>query len=520
MSTQYFRLDRKELITLTGLSVLALTVRIFLFYAEPIITTDGIGYTESGVNLVTGRGYVAGGEYQGRLEPLYPILTGLTYLAVGDARVSGALVSAVFGALLVWPLFLFSRAVYHTRVAFVGALLLVFYPFLSNYASTALTEATYTFFLFAAAYAGWIAYRRRSLASYLGCGVLAGLAYLTRFEAVGFLLVFVVWRLLASRGREAKLVAAMVAVFCAVIAPFHVYNWVHAGSPLFLGRLHRAIGFQIYVQSLEGLESTHDYFFKDVGGFVQRYIKNLGDAYTNELPTLFPPLLIMLATVGVFEGIRDRTFGAREIYLGAMVLINLLGYPVAFASGRNLTYGLPYLLMLLAKGMWDVARLGATRAAEFTRKRVTEGAVLAVVIAVVSMFALPQTFRPLLLGRDPLSPWELMELGNWMREALPPQERIMASGRQVAFYAGASFVPYPLRYEDLIAEAQAKGIEYVVIGSYRAPDAVALDALLKKADRDSGMELLREVRKRSGWARLYRVAGARAGAGTPLNARP
>lgn len=499
-------------IILGGLMLVAFVIRLSLFFLEPLIPPDGLSYTESGINLVSGKGYVnSSGEFRGRLQPLYPIFIGFANLLVHDHTFSGPLVSMIFGSLLIWPVFQFCKTAYDTKTAFTASAIVVVYPFLANYASTALTEATYTFFLFLAAWWGWLAFRRGRTSDYTICGVVAGLGYLTRFEIAGYVLLYLVFVFFASHGRRWKQLLMLTVIFLAMITPYHVYNWLQTGSPMLLGRLEGGLKFQVAVLKLGDVNSPWYIFFGDPVRFAQRYIKGIGDAYTEYLPTLFPPLLIATTAAGLAEIFRRGTLAFTEVYLCTIVAVTLFGYPLLRPSGRNLTVALPFLVVLLAKSINEISPWVSARVATWRGRAVSTGAIAVAITVVVCASVLPQTYRPLLIGTDPLAPIELMEMGKWMKANLPPVDAVATWNRTISFYAGARMVGVDdsYRYEDYIATARSQGVRYVAVTAH-GPSEIDWYKFQEKIREGGEMRLVHSIKRRPKMAvQLYELIDRR-----------
>lgn len=499
----------KRPIVLGGLMLIAFLIRLSLFLLEPLVSPDGLSYTESGVNLVSGKGYVnALGDFRGQLEPLYPILIGFAHLLLGDPTVSGALVSMIFGSLLIWPVFRFCAAAYDEKTAYVASVVIVAYPYLANYASKTLTEATYTFFLFSAAWCGWLTFRRGRTFDFAMCGITSALAYLTRFEIVGYLLFYLTFVLIASRGRRWRQVLILTVIFVAIITPFHVYNWLETGSPMLLGRFQKGLSYQVEIQELGPLDLSWSVFFGDPVRFAQRYIKGVGIAYTEYLPTLFAPLLIAITGAGLIELLRRGALGFTESYLCAIVAATLFGYPLLRPSGRNLTVALPFLIVLLAKGITEIGPVIAAHLTGIGHRAASATAIAWTITVIVCVSVLPQTYRPLLMGPDPLSPTELMEMGEWIRARFPDRPVLLTNRRQVAFYARApSVILMSNGYDDIVREARAKAIKYVVLASHGGPSAVEWYLFEKQIQESDELRLIHRIARGSKWVHLYEVNG-------------
>ena len=497
---------------LGGLMLIALAVRYSLFQLEPLIPKDGLSYTESGINLVSGRGYVNDeGIFRGELQPLFPLLVGLANFVVPDPAFSGALVSMVIGSLLIWPVFRFCETVYETKTAYTASAIIVAYPYLASYASRALTEAAYTFFLFLTAWWGWLAFRRGRTSDYAWCGVFAGLAYLTRFEIAGYVLLYLLFVLAASRGKRWKQLALMTAIFVALITPYHVYNWLVTGSPMFLGHIENGLRYQVRVLRFGDVDSPWSSFFGSPARYAQHYIKGVEIAYTEYLPTLFPPLLIALAGAGLAAVLRRGDFGFTEIYLGAIIAVTLFGYPLLRPSGRNLTVALPFLIVLLAKGITEISPVIATYVPAMKQRAVSATAVAWITTSIVCLSVLPQTYRPLLVGPDPILPIEFMEMGQWIQTTLPQAEALGTRDRRISFYAGIRgvFVGREYRYEDIVSEARKQGVWYLALSAY-GPSEIEWHALQERIREKGELRLVHSIDRRPNMAvQLYEFVGER-----------
>lgn len=488
----------KMVLVLGSFIIMAFLIRFSLFRLEPLMRKDGLGYIESGINLVSGKGYVtAEGEFLGKLQILYPIFIGVADFVVRDPMVSGVLVSMILGSLLIWPVFRFCEEAYDTTTAYTASAIIVGYPYLANYASQALTEATYTFFLFLAAWWGWLAFRRGRTSDYALCGITAGLAYLTRFEIAGYLLLYLVFVLVESRGRRWRQLLILTSIFVAIITPYHVYNWLQTGSPMLLGRLENGMRYQVRVLQIGNPDSPWSSFFGEPAQFARRYIKGVGVAYTEYLPTLFPPVLIAIAGGGLAEALRRGALGFTELYFCSTVAVTLFGYPLLRPSGRNLTVALPFLIVLLARGITEISPVVANYLSVAIRKAVSTRAVGLAITVIVCVSVLPQTYRPLLLGPDPISPIEFMEMGNWIKANLPALDAVGTRDRRISFYAGVrgASIGKSYRYEDIIGAARSHGLRYLAVSSYGPSDIEW--HLLQERIREAGeMRLVHSISRR------------------------
>ena len=106
-------LKNKETQSIIFLVILALLVRIPFLLMHQIVESDGAEFLTIGKNLVSGKGYLGlNGKPDLVFPPLYPLVSGLMWLVIGELELSGRLVSLIFGALLVVPIFYFAKKLY------------------------------------------------------------------------------------------------------------------------------------------------------------------------------------------------------------------------------------------------------------------------------------------------------------------------------------------------------------------------------------------------------------------------
>lgn len=505
MMRSYFTLSRKETVVLSTFAALAFLLRLFLFHLEPIANPDGMGYTEIGINLISGRGYVNSlGEPSYRDWPIYPIFIGLANIFLRDHTFAGPFVSMVFGSLSIFIIFLFAKNIYNVKIGYLAAFITVWYPYLSNNASKDYNSATYIFFLLLAAYCGWIVYRENSRSSYFTCGLFTGLAYLTRFEIIGYFFLYVVFLFLRFGTRNAKNIFAMVFIFAVTASPFHLYNYARTGSPLFLTKLESGLKHHMGDVGLKPTDAPYDFFLRGKVAYVKHYIWGLGTMYSKYLPNIFPPLLIGILTIGLVEYFRRNLLSFDELFLLSLIIIPILSIPILRPSGRNLIDYLPFAIILLSNGIYELQRI-VTERLNRNGRHLKGNVVLGVIILIVFVSVFPHTVRPLILGPDQNSPIELMQMGLWIRRNLPPQEYIMTSGAQTAFYANSKFIEPPFEYQALLKKAKENDINYVVVGTHNGPDPVEMFFLLKEIGENSDLTLTHEIKEKSGWAKLYKV---------------
>jgi 4-amino-4-deoxy-L-arabinose transferase-like glycosyltransferase len=502
----YFKLDKQELLILLIFFVIAFLLRLCLFKLEPIVQPDGIAYSISGYNLISGNGYVNySGEYMGKYAPIYPILIGIANLFIKDITFAGAFISMLFGSLLVFPLFLFASNMFNKTIGYISAFVALWYPCLTNNASTALTSATYIFFFCTSAYLAWIALKENRAKFYILCGLFAGLTYLVRIEIIGYFLVFILFLILTKKKRCFPGVVLLIGVFLLVAIPFHLYNLANIGSPLLFGKILSGTKYLERMNRLGLSEFNPGVISHSIFAFLKMYLKGVDTMYRSYLPQIFPPLLLMIVAVGIIERFRRQRRFFDDTYLVSLVILTMLCYQILRPSGRNLIYSLPFLIILLSSGIYELRKIIVQIIGFENRPLRYQSLVLIAMLFIIFILVVPQTLRPLIMGPDPKSPIEMMEMGRWIKRNLPAQKYLMAIGSQAAFYAGCIPVKLPLEYDEIIKKANEYNLNYIIVGNYKMPSEIKLYMLLEEIKRDSNLRFVHEIKERSGWVRLYEL---------------
>jgi len=143
------------------------------------------------------------------------------------------LVPAVFGFALVWVVYAGVTRLMEERVGWAAAFILLFTQQFLQYARSATMETMYLFFTVLGLAGFWAAYRGRDERWYLGVGAAFGLAAMTRqilvLLPVAGVLVFLLLRR-DSAPLHSPWFYAGVAVFCAIVVPWHAAMWAVHGA--------------------------------------------------------------------------------------------------------------------------------------------------------------------------------------------------------------------------------------------------------------------------------------------------
>ncbi len=170
------------------------------------------------------------------LPPLYPSLVALASVIPANLENIGIAVSLAMSVLTLILVFLLARYLYNAAAGLISAALFCACPFVLDFASVALTEATFTFFFTASCAAGLVAIESKRAWAFALAGALCALTFLTREPGIctiGLLtLATVICYLWIDRQPLKKAVfpaALMLGVFVAVCIPNVVYVKAYTG---------------------------------------------------------------------------------------------------------------------------------------------------------------------------------------------------------------------------------------------------------------------------------------------------
>ncbi|MCL5959705.1 MAG: glycosyltransferase family 39 protein, partial [Chloroflexi bacterium] len=221
--------NRKTILVLLGLLLLALAVRLVVFHNRQAIDFDETAYARMAENLVNGRGlYEISAKSTTHFTPLFSVLIAGVSFVVKDFELAGRLVSLASGLALVLGTYFLGKTLYDRRVGLVAAALVAVFPSLVNFSSILYAESLYTFLLVFGVLAGWLALTRRKPLLGLAAGLLFGLGYVARpegfFYLPAFVILFVLVIIFAQRKLDASKAAALFVVgFLIFAVPYIVY---------------------------------------------------------------------------------------------------------------------------------------------------------------------------------------------------------------------------------------------------------------------------------------------------------
>jgi len=446
------------------LFTLALILRLVLLRYRLCIETDGVAYVAAARDLIQ-----HGTMGENLCPPLYRALIGLTSLLVGDYELSGRIVSAMAGSLLVIPMFLLGERLYSRRVGYLAATLVVFYPMLVEYSTTVQLESPYIFFLNCFFLTTLVAFKNQRWPFFVIGGVLLGLSYLIRPEALGYLpyllLVYIGTCFFARKDIRKTTVFINAMAFAAsalcLMIPYMVF--VGGMSEKTVGNLIRAeaVGHRDFNRARDEFIERQDShppssLVNEIAHhplkMIKRAVMNIHLVHKYSLPELFPPLLLCLVTVGLLR-VRRRWEELLMLFLWVPY-----GAVLFFVVEARLFLPLvPIVLILAARGVEWLQDTVANRIAGRWSK-VAGVVILAIVLASL----LPYTFRPLYRPDENIT---FRMAGMWLREHYPDRSlKIMARTPYAVFYAGADWLMLPIgKWPEVLQYARSQNATHLVV---------------------------------------------------------
>lgn len=492
---------------LLGLAVvLALGVRLYLLWQYYCINSDGVRYVNAARDFFDGR--FADG-LSSVYPPAYPLLIASLYPLIGDWELSGQIWSLLSGVLLLIPLFVLLKKIYGENVAMVACFLAAVAPYLARYSAHVRTESLFLLLSTLALLVFHQGIERVLLSRFFYGGLVAGLAYLVRPEAIGLLVIVPVTLgilCLIKRKRGILWISGacllLLLGFSLFAFPYIYYLSLDTGH---WGAISRKAGVTLAisvkesgllgadeVQNFPDLESLT--FLHFVSRYPLLYIKKVAldlapsvGVYFEALHYPYAPFLL----VGLFPLIRKRFWERQDLLLLVFLLFYLVGFALIYVNRRYSVQMVPVSLGWTAVGiLWCWTYFQKS----FSQK-VFRGAFS--VLAVIFLAAtLGKTLKP-------ISPEKahVREAGLYLKRLGGSEGlKLLVFDDRVAFYAGAKpILLSKLAEGDLRAYLQNGEADYLATEVHPWQERYPMIA---KAPEVHGLVLEREF-KASGKGRLF-----------------
>ena len=382
---------------------------------------------------------VAAGEFPRNTynPPGYPVLLVLASPLTGDHFTTAKWMSLLAGGLTGALAFVLFRRLFGPGPALLAVPLILTSAVFATYAITAMADVPFVLLCLIAmiAITGEGHHRLRTV---ILSGVLCGIAYLIRYNAVFLLVPGLAAALWAERRwlSRVTLGTAYVASFLVTVAPWLWMNYTHHGSPFY------STNYEDVAQAFDITRSTPftslaDVLLHDPARFARRYAANLG--YTI-FQTLGAGLALLpvgpLAAVGI--GLSLARNGRRPLFLVLLAALSfLLVMSLTHWERRYFFFILVCYSGFAAFAIFEVARWVGRALGPMAAQATM--AVLVLWIVVPSIVTVWQAAAKT-LSRQPV---ELLPAAEIVRREASPGATVMAVRAQMAYLSRREWRPLP-----------------------------------------------------------------------------
>ena len=491
--------DQKYLFYLLIFSVI---IRIPLLIYPEAIYRDSTEYIANAERILSWDWTV------GKTHPFYPALIALSHFLIPNYEIAGILVSVIFGALLILPVFYLGKAIFNERVGILAALIASVHPFLYTPSGSVLSESTFHILLATSVLFSWYAFHGGRFKDIFLFGLLASLSYLTRPEGIGFLFVFGGWVFLVNPPGERRRWTKKTGMVLLAFVSFLVFSF-----PYFLqlkkdtGRWQISNKISISMGSLSAEESpdavekiratkkmTFSSFFKSPFAVV----KKMGIGFLQSLyyfQVVFNPMLTVLLVLGFLLS-RGRTLSLKgNLYVVSYVVYFFCFIHPFFRVNRRYTsHVISICLPWAAFGFIEVVRWLRPKFENHPLKKKFPGVfllILLIVLFVQGRVTHPREHR--LTQR---------EAGYWMKEHLPKGGKLMSPMPQESFYAELPWVRMPeATVDEVLEKARSEKIQYLVVDGDMEKE---LPGFMERAKKGN-LVLIKEWKGKQGNVTLFQM---------------
>ena len=479
------------------LLIISLSVRIYLSFFTYVIKNDSVAYMQNAK-------FFADGDFSSGLghdyHPLYSLIMAVVYKAIPNMELSGTIVSVFFGALTVIVFYLIGKSVFDRKISFVSAIILALHPYAVRFSADIISESTYFFFFISALCLGYSAITNRKLFLFALTGICSALAYLTRPEGIGVIIIVVSFCALKDCTKikvlwKEKLLSILMLVisFLVFSAPYLVYIKKETGDWHLTKKkevTQIAVGNVSIVENNNSLAEEGGDKKKSLPGKIIKLataekrgpnkhigsMLHIGKKYIDT----FHPVLFILLIIGIVNWSRvrkERFFGLYIMAITAFYLFILYRLSITYLRGDDYVFMYPsrrHLMPLIIPAIFCVG-VGVYTAGEWLHEKFQSSSLIVgfkellkstwivqlLVLMIVVSVLLPKTLKPQRF--DKLG---LKVVGQWIKEnSHKPSPLILGMSPRSAYYAGGKHIQVE-NINGALVYTKVKDADYILI-TYR-----------------------------------------------------
>jgi len=460
--------------TLNEKQILLLLIGIsFALRLYAVLMAQGIANDSAAYGFMA-RDFLKGHYIKGLSSPAPPFYSFLIFLFSPDTahvEIIGRFISLFFGTLTIIPLFFLVKKAIGQKEAILSAILYSFHPYLLTYSGMLLTEATYWGLLVLSVYFFWTGLGKQVTWKIGLAGCFLGLAYLTRPEGIGYVLVYLIWIIvegILKKGwfKKIALIGVLILSVLIFVTPYVIYIHQETGQWLIS---KKAVGTQsqFFKKGVEEADPAKD-IEQNKPIEKNSEILRIGQNIVHFLPYVtyhylraYHFSLWLFLFFGLIR-VRQKVI-AYELFLVSLVLFHLFSLSTFIPSA--IRFSVPVIPLSL---LWaSTGILGVKRYLEKIKISNPERVILLLLLFVV-FIQLPQSLKPERAHRS-----EQKKVGLWLKQNTPQDAIIMSNSPQEAFYADREFMMLPVwistpgnpgkSYNEIIEYAKTKGVRYILV---------------------------------------------------------
>ena len=497
------------------LFLLGLSVRVlyYVFFSnELIIGNDAYDYIKLSQQF-------ANGNFSEMLHPywspFYPFLLGLASIFTDSNIIPAITVSIILGSFAVPLTYFLVKQSYGNHEAIIAAVMSAFYPHLLSSVFEVGTTNVYLILIISALIIGWNAVKLNSTLRFFIIGILIGLAYLTRPEAIGYIFFFLAVIIyhnfrqssLSTKNTAQQLVVCLLG-FIIFAAPYLYYLKQETGRWTISAKVNNNLFAGNYGEtSLNDLPKESP-VNRSVGNDFKVIFKAF---FTNfhrfhkMLPYIFPPILLMLIGLGLFRQIWDKERLKRELYILSFALLTIFGYLVSVVEVPYFYVLLPIFIGWTARGIVEFINWFGETATNFLPSDkfylFNKTALIIVTIILLNLYVLPlNAFMRPTESAWQFSRYELRDAGLFLQENGISKPAVMAVDFRSAFYAKGEFIQLKSsNLNEILKQAEETKVDYIVFDERNLKESQELHSLIEGTQTIGGFQLVYHANPQKGY---------------------